>query len=126
MTMFPAEWPDNCPPIEAISADLIVYRIAKTSPPTPDDFVTYREMKKPDHGRPCDAAALSVFTNKDDAKHYSDKYQYLGEFIATGKLGPTHGKIMRNPRTLRGGKIVAHASWWAYLDVDRCALFVVD
>jgi len=124
MTTFPSDWPGDCPPSDAIPSNVTVYRVVKTSPPSQEDFLTYREMKKPDNGRPCDAASLSVFTNPEDAHHYSEKYPHLGELIASASLTPSHGKFAPSPRKVRG-RVLAHASWWAYTGVDRCSLFMV-
>ena len=123
MPTFPNDWPEGCPPDHAEVPARTFYRIVMTTPPTAENFRSFREMGKHDRGQPCEAAALSVFTNPADARHYSNKFPYLGDRIAGGDLTDKHGLWAPSPRS--GGN--SHASWWVFealTPAQRAALFM--
>jgi hypothetical protein len=122
---FPHDFPCDCPPDNAPLAAGTVYRVVKGNPPAPDDFLTYVEMGKvAPEGRECECCGLSVFTNRDHAEAYSDRYPYLGEHVAVGALDGSHGKLVDTHRTFRG-ETIEHSTWWPYAGVIRHALFTV-
>src|SRR4051812_30019025 len=57
---FPSDWPPGCPPSDSEAADGVVYRIAKSSPPGDDDFLSQSELGRK-RGDECLRRALSVF-----------------------------------------------------------------
>ena len=117
---FPADWPESCPPADAGDASGMVFRAVSKRPPPAEDFRTYRELGRPDRGKPCIAAALSVFATALQCRHNLDKYPYLGIMVARGMLTPALGKISQ-PRERDG-----HMSWWPALGVTRASAFVVE
>lgn len=64
--------PAGCPPdvAEEIATTRVVFRLVRTDPPTPDDFLSQRQ-EKPDRLFPgvteCQACGLSVFADRRDA-----------------------------------------------------------
>lgn len=121
---FPANIPHGCPPDEAPMASGEVFRIVKTNPPTPDDFLTYIEQGKLLEERECDCHGISVFRDPDHAAFYADKFPALGEFIARGSLDVGHGKLGDTPRNV-AGTVISHATWWPFEGIARHTLFVV-
>lgn len=59
-------YPEACPPTFAKPISGEYYRLCKTDPPTPNDFITHFESNRPlkPHDL-CDGRALSFFTNLD-------------------------------------------------------------
>ncbi len=113
--VFPKGFPLGCPPEDAASADGVVYRIIKTNPLSPSDFLSAQEMGKPvPANRKCEGAGLSVFRDKRDAVLCRDKYPRLGERIAEGVLTNEHGKLKPSPRGRN-----SHTTWWPYEGVVR-------
>jgi len=121
---FPSEWPEGCPPTDAQPASGEVFRVVKVDPPTADDFLTFQELGKPDSGKPCEAAGVSVFRDAKDARHYCAKFPHLGELIAKGSLSSSHGAIKSTPRNV-GGKPNSHATWWPCTSIIRHSLFSI-
>ena len=121
---FPAEWPQPCPPTDAGSPDGEFYRVVKVDPPSPDDFLSYREMGKAENADACIRAGISLFRELQDAEHYSAKYQYLGNMIAVGVLDATHGLVKPTPRRM-AGRLLSHHTWWPYENMPRHDLFSI-
>jgi hypothetical protein len=121
---FSPHMPDGCPPLDAPLAQGLVFRVVKSDPPTPEDFLTYFEEDKVRPDRECDCHGVSVFRDSDDAVAYAEKFQYLGEFIARGSLENQHGKVADTPRIVNGER-VSHATWWPFDGLVRHTLFVV-
>jgi hypothetical protein len=119
--VFPTGWPLECPPKDALCAEGTVYRIAKTNPLDPSDFLSVREEGKPfPPERECEAAGLSLFRKHEDAVHYRRKFPYLGDRIAQGVLAKDHGKLKPTPRGRN-----SHVTWWPYEGIERSKLFAL-
>lgn len=117
MGTYPEDWPKECPPADATDASGEFYRVVKQSPCAAEDFRTQGELGKARDACPCLRAGLSVLADYESARHYRDKFPYLGERIASGKLVAEHGK------TKAAGN--GHVTWWSYSGVTRHALFSV-
>lgn len=117
MGTFPEDWPNDCPPADSADASGVFFRVVKQAPCSPDDFLTQGELGKARSACPCLRAGLSLLVDIDSARNYMDKYPHLGELIASGAIGPEHGKIR-----VTGG---AHVTWWSYSGVIRHSLFAV-
>jgi len=120
---FPGDWPEGCPPEDALSANADVYRVVRCDPPAAEDFLSFLELGKADPKRLCACAGLSVFADPADALHYAEKYPYLGELIAEGALQPPHGKLKPTSRVV-GRSRNSHTTWWPCKDTVRHSLFV--
>lgn len=114
---FPGDWPVGCPPADAVAAEGTVFRIAKTDPPGPDDFKSYRELGI-SRGDPCRCCGVSVYRLLSDAEHASRTFRNMGKVIAKAVLQADDG--MAKPT----GK-PTHTTWWPYEEVDRTARFAV-
>ena len=120
VSKFPSNWPENCPPSDAVDASGIVFRIVKYSPPMADDFATHYETGRLPKAPPCLRCGLSVFREKHDAVHQRELMPRLGKLIAEANLRPEHGKTK-----LTSGMRPTHTTWWPHEEVDRAALFNV-
>jgi hypothetical protein len=118
MAHFPANWPENCPPLDAEDARGTVYRLVKSDPPIADDFRSHAELGKMPKAPPCLRHGLSTFRRYEDANHQRDLLPYLGDKIAMAELKPEHGKTK-----LTQGRQPTHTTWWPYEEVQRAGLF---
>lgn len=114
---YPCHWRD-CPPIDAVDANGVVFRVVKSSPPTDTDFLTYEEMGK-GYGPPCKRRGLSIFVDFAAAQHCIDLFGQFGNIIAKGNLTPKHGRIKKTQTTPQPD----HYTWWPYVGVQRSGLF---
>ena len=117
---FPTQWPDDCPPPDAVDADGEVFRLAKNDPPTPEDFVTHFESGRLPKAPACLRGGLSVFRELGDAIHLRSLFPKLGKKVARGTLHPSHGKAKLTP-----SRQPTHTTWWPYEQVDRCKPFAI-
>ncbi len=124
MSEFPPDWPDGCPPTDAVPPTGRIYRLVGGAPLLPEHFLSYHESGKPiPPDRECDARGLSVFTDPRDARNYLAKYPYLGTAIAAGGLSAADGRFKPTPRR----PAPSHATWWPFPGRPRHVLFqIVD
>jgi hypothetical protein len=116
--MFDAlKWPKDCPPKEAIPPNgTFFFRVVKTDPPQPDDFLTNEELGKKQNAPLCNRKAVSLSATLSDAQALMRLYPAMGQFIAELTLSRAHGVVLP-------GK-AGHVAWWPCDDVDpvaRCA-----
>ena len=112
---WPADFPPDCPPEEALPADGVFYRIVKTDPPGSDDFLSqYQQNRRLSdsnirRGRAtqCETMGLSVFADESDAAERIRRYPRIGRRLARLTLGPASGKILPTPRDDN-----SHHTWW--------------
>ncbi len=114
---FPQSFPPGCPPADATDASGVVFRLATDNPPTETDLASHAELGKLPNAPPCLRAGLSVLRTRDDATHMSRLFPFLGSFLASGELGPHHGKTKLTPSRAAS----THTTWWPYDGVDRRA-----
>jgi hypothetical protein len=119
---FPAGWPPNCPPDDAVDADIEVYRTVSADPPAATDFLSYHEEGKLVKNRQkiCQAHGVSVYGSVEDAIHHRKVFGWASQRIAKGKLTPDQGRTKPTP-----GSLPSHITWWPYDGVNRCQPFVV-
>ena len=91
---WPADFPDDCPPEDAVPAGGVYYRIVKNDPPQ-----------------------SSVYEDRDDAIKCALKFDSLGTHIAAADLTPDSGKILKTP-----GLFPSHHTWWIADGFDATAL----
>jgi len=115
---YPADWPPDCPPSDAVPAFGAAYRIVAGDPPRREDFLTLLEKGTAIANHLCMSAGLSLFRRYRDATHCAMKYPHLGSGIARAVLSSEHGATKPTPR---GGN--SHETWWPSSGLDRPALF---
>lgn len=116
-TSFPKDWPDDCPPDDAVHAGGDVFRIVSDNPPTEDDLKSYAELGIQARGSQCRRRAISVFESFGKARHRLRMSPRLGTAVARATLSAEHGKQkLTNAQS-------GHIAWWCADGVDRSSMF---
>jgi len=113
--------PEDCPPEEAQPANGTVYRMLKGNTPTPDDFLSFRELK-PGKAYPsdCIASGLSVYTELAGIRQLQRRVPRFREAtVGQGKLDPVHGTIKGTPSQLHA----SHHTWWLAQEAQPWTFF---
>lgn len=116
MSIWPAHFPDDCPPAEARADDVHVFRLVTTIPPSPADFMPtnvefpHRAFKPEDF---CCACGVSVFTNVADVEQRRSDYKPLRtRKIAQGLISTQDGLVLETFRP-------SHMTWWLQTDTPH-------
>lgn len=124
---WPARFPDDCPPDDAMPAAGIAYRLTH-NPIEPRDFLSKREIhpekRFSNPTRECLANGLSIFRDIEDAKRLRRRVSYFRNevsAIAVGHLSHELGVIKRTGPDHRS----SHCTWWVPIGVDRAQPFAV-
>lgn len=118
---FPDNWPESCPPPDALPAQGLYFRVTRGNPPTADDFKSYSELGKAPSSPPCLRVGLSLLKSLDDAIHQTGLFPKIGKIIYSANLEPQDGKCKQTKGTLP-----SHATWWPFESVDRAPLFHLE
>jgi hypothetical protein len=115
--------PDGCPPKDAKPASGVMYRFVKQDPPTPHDFLSWRELYPgkpcPQGTTECSACGVSIFAVKDELAQLPKRVpKFRKQKIALGNLNPNLGVVM-------GHKNTSHHDWWPPQDSKPWAVFRV-
>ena len=116
---FPSAWPQGCPPENAEAASGELFRVAKTNPPSAEDFKSHEELGKKSTGPQCLRVGLSLFQTIDDAEHLTQLFPKLGRYVLRGQLQPHHGVTKLTP----SNRYPTHTTWWPYEGVNRAEPF---
>lgn len=114
--MFPAHYPDSCPPADAVNPDgeSVFYRVV-TTPTTVDDVKSPYELSLP-HAVTCDDRALSLFRGYKGAQRIIRSYSWAaGKAIARMCPKPEWGLQLTGKQ--RGSS--THTNLWLYHEVNR-------
>jgi hypothetical protein len=113
--MWPEYFPQNCPPEEAAKADLTVFRLADSAPPTSADFiptVVLTPSRLLGVEQLCLGCGLSVHKESTDAFELKKRYKPLREKVVVQvRITPEDGVVMK---TGSG----SHHTWW----IDKSAI----
>jgi hypothetical protein len=119
-----ANFPDHCPPQDAIKGSFRVYRFLQGNEITSSDFLTVRDKapdrKFPEIEKECRACSLSVFTDRDEVLSLQRRVPRWRKSIAIGQLEVTSGKLKHTPSPQTNN---SHHSWWMPTDVIAVDLF---
>ena len=120
---FPSIFPANCPPDDALDADILVYRTVSNDPPQEDDFRNDVEMGKTKANRKpkCHNPGISMLRSREDAMHHRSVFGWAAQHIAVGRLMPQHGKVKDSPVK----DLPSHVDWWCYDGIERSKVFKV-
>lgn len=108
--------PTECPPTEAkeITANRKVFRLARSNPPTDDDFRSQR-AEKPDRKfrgvSECQAMGVSVYLDKRDCEDLRKLTHLKGMTVVCVDLLPGCGKILKTSSK-------SHYTWWPFADFN--------
>lgn len=113
--LFNMEWNENLPEFcpeqgTHIPHHEVYYRIVKTIPPTPSDFISQRGLKPTKVFTPpvteCRALSLSLFSDLNDAKKKLKLPTFKGRCsIAKVVLNENDGLVKKTAKA-------SHYSWW--------------
>ena len=127
-SQFGPEFPPNCPPPSATSANATVYRLVRRQPPDATDFQTHAELDLAPRADPCDRCGLSVYADPNDAvakyqevvNRYGPEGTKIGRLVARLLLTPIHGQFLATPNQRVHD---SHHTWWPYCGADRLSSF---
>jgi hypothetical protein len=108
---WPAHFPNNCPPDDAVEPNHRVYRFVGNNPPTQLDFLSHKErFSSRNFGeKECEACGLSVYTDLDDAKLARRNVPGMAKkMLAQCDLRSDDGRIKPTP-SISGQ---SHHTWW--------------
>ncbi|MFZ6755521.1 hypothetical protein ACO0KY_19405 [Undibacterium sp. Dicai25W] len=108
---WPQYFPASCPPQDARSENIEVFRLIEESKAKKSDFLpTVIEFPHRKFDDACILCSVSVFVNIDEIKKRQARYSNLkSKKIAKGTIAETDGLILE---TLSAG----HVSWWLKTD----------
>jgi hypothetical protein len=117
---WPADFPADCPPGQAVNAEGTYYRIVKHDPPEQSDFEAIyhtdpiRAEDAMSHGKTtCETMGLSVYADIDHAIQCASRFRKLGRNIARLTLMHEAGKALRTR-----GTFSSHHTWWKPVGFD--------
>jgi hypothetical protein len=121
------DWPDyfptNCPPQNARSDNLKVYRLVDSDPPNQDDFIPNKLLYPHiDYTGEtlCLACGISVDKTLDGIKRTRKRFRVLrNKKIAVGTIKPNDGVILE---TGSG----THVTWWVQTKTPHVSFKVVN
>ncbi len=121
---WPAFFPDECPPGDAVPAAGRFLRLVRNNPPEPTDFVALR-IENPDDRRvadECQACGLSIVVAMDEIHRLQRRVpSQRTKFIASGVLNHDLGRIKPTPSRMSK----SHHTWWLPNGVDPSPHFAV-
>lgn len=121
---FREELPPGCPPDEAeeINQPRVVFRLARTLPPSEDDFMSQR-AEKPERSfsgvSECKARGLSVHADRADSERAAKLPALRGRHVCRLLLSAGAGRILQTGKP-------SHHTWWPYANYDVLACFEGD
>jgi hypothetical protein len=118
--MFDPALPPGCPPAEAEQANCKAFVCVKSSPPSPEDFLTAAERGYNPGGDPCNRHGFSVSLTIEDAAEIQKRFRRSYKFLASADLNSSHGKLKKTD-----GPVDSHHTLWKYLDVKLEDVFEV-
>lgn len=120
--VFPAYFPEGCPPTEASSEEIVLFRLCKEATPAAEDFLTFYQIDPQKYANMIQAYGLSMYPSVDDCEHAKRKSPRLRNThkgIACGRIDAEKGKILRTPSKANP----AHITWWIYEGVEPLTFF---
>ncbi len=100
--------PADCPPKDAYRTTLTVYRLVKSDPPAPSDFVPVAHVPQRNITPQdlCCAHGLSVFEHRADAEEKKRLFKNLRACdISVGTISPSDGLVKQTFKP-------SHHTWW--------------
>lgn len=120
--VFPAYFPEGCPPSEALGEEIVLFRLCKTDIPVAEDFLTFYQIDSEKYAHLIQAYGLSMYPSAEDcvrAKRKSPRLRNTYKGIACGQIDAAKGKILRTPSKANP----AHITWWIYEGVEPHTFF---
>jgi hypothetical protein len=105
---WPAHFPLDCPPGDAVPLNGVVYRFVGGAAVTPDDMKSHTERGIAEGADPSDRAGLSVFLDLVHARFLLATPRWSASRIASADLSPEHGQIKQTGKA----KVKKHHTMW--------------
>lgn len=121
---WPKHFPPNCPPADTQETDHNVFRFVRTNPPTPIDFMSYKELAptRDFRDKECMACGLSVYTELGDAILAQRNVPGMAKRILSQcRLHIGDGRIKHTP----GFSGESHHTWWKPNGLSFCDRFSI-
>jgi len=113
---FPSDWPDECPPVDAVIPHGDFFRAIPEETPKKEHFYNSEEDGKFLAAPRCKRLAISMLKTWESAKHHLELFTHKKNwFVAKVNLNDKHGKIKDSPSQ----KQPEHVSWWAFEGVEK-------
>lgn len=106
---FPDYFPEGCPPSEAISKEVEVFRMCKSNVIEHSDFLSFYELGKNINGN-VNGYGISVICDSGQAHTLSQMPAHRQEYLAKGSTKSDCGVILETPSR----NISSHITWWLY------------
>lgn len=106
-------YPDSCPPKEAVNFEGVFYRLCKGEELCREDFITHFESgsRFPDH-KLCEAMALSFFDSYDHAENIKNRYRKFKKYtIKPVEIVKEYGIGILEKQN-------GHLNLWEYRNID--------
>lgn len=110
---FPDFFPKGCPPKEAKSEELTLYRFCAYNPPSEQDFLSYYQLNPAKYEGVIDAYGLSTFLYESDcrkalkiAPSLRKNCSYLASVVSYNETG-----VVQHTPSKTGS---SHHTWWLY------------
>ena len=112
---WPADFPEDCPPEQAVPANGTYYRIVRNDPPESSDFVSVYHLDRIRASRvirsgrrtQCETMGLSIYADMNDAVANARRFKNIGDKIARITLRAESGKTLKTD-----GGYPSHYTWW--------------
>lgn len=118
--MWPDYYPKDCPPSEAEEANGTYYRMVHGDPIVDDDFrpVRIENPHRDVRGKECEACAVSLYGQRDDAIKIRKYPAHRHKLVAIGEI--TGQGLMVRSRTS------SHVDWWVPSNTVPVPMFRID
>jgi hypothetical protein len=110
---FPNYFPNDCPPNDARSEELSLFRLCVSNPPTTNDFLSYYQIDPDKYNGVIDAYGLSTFKAVEDchkALSISPSLRKNCSYIASVVSYYRTGVIKHTPSK----SFSSHHTWWLF------------
>lgn len=116
MSDWPTDFPNQCPPEDAVASHDTFYRLVDSDQVSEQDFWSYRQLldagverPRKTHPDPCMAVGVSVFDTPENANRVRGAFGALrSKRVAAGGLGGS-GVVKQTGRK-------GHHTWWRRVD----------
>lgn len=107
---WPKFYPPNCPPADAKPANGVFFRLVKSNPPEPKDFIPhFKQFPNKAFECPCKASGISVNPDDGNAINLLKRIPgYKKKLVAVGELSPDCGVVLCTPIESNP----SHHTWW--------------
>lgn len=113
---WPTNYPDDCPPNDAVTPNHTVYRFIKDNPPVKRDFSSHVDKSPTSTFTDrCKACGISVFIDLEEAIAAQSLIPGIAKkMIALCAISHDDGRIKHTPKNINP----EHYTWWKPVEFD--------